>query len=106
MRSNYQLVPKNNNSIICNVLKLDEGWRIQVFLPQAVRASDRLALLEWLQDYTAEIRSSHPYWLVNVNLTERVYFVDVIPTEGPEELIKHSVARLTGQQMAFEFAYA
>jgi len=105
VRPLYELPSKSGKKIVYNVLQVERGWQIQVFLPPAVSSADRIAVLEWLGSYRSTIRDLHPMWLTSVAATRNAFFLDVIPASTPQEVVANAID-LSSKQLSFEFAYA
>ncbi len=72
------------DSIICNVFRTDDGWRVHVRLPRRVSPHDRQEVLEWLQNYRAEVRRRKPYWVARFTDTLQDLTLDFLSADDPK----------------------
>lgn len=98
-------VSDNPNSIVCNVLGIGGGWRVEVLMPSTVSADDAQKMFRWLDSYRCEIRRQHPYWLLSLRITDRAYTLDIEPAEDSREFIAKAIPFLQSQlQLDFDHA--
>ena len=88
----------DQNSIVCNTIEVDGGWRVEVLLPATVSADDAQKMFQWLDSYAQEIRRLHPYWLLSLRGTDRGYALDIERAENPWEFVGKALPFLQRQQ--------
>ena len=101
----YLLASRNSKYIVYNVLKTENGWQIQAFLPRSISPADRMNLLEWFRSYRSEVQLLHPSWLTLFKATDRAYFLDVIPVQNPRHMLsKTAQAGQVWEQLELNYA--
>ena len=67
------------------------GQNFVVRVPAKALASDRIAILKWLRQFSEQIRIQQPFWIVRLHSFPGGYFLNVIPTEGIEDFVSRQV---------------
>lgn len=86
------------DSAVCNIWPLEDGWRVQVELPDDLSGEQRVEILTWLSSYRAEIRQQHPYWLMRFSDNGHEYILDVVPADGPREAVRKVLPFIQSRQ--------
>ena len=86
------------DSAVCNIWPLEDGWRLQVELPEHLSDEQRVEILNWLTSYRAEIRQQHPHWLMRFSDNGHEYILDVVPADGPREAVQKVLPFIQSRQ--------
>ena len=81
-----RLSPK---SIVYNVEKSDQGWRIEAQIPNGTSSQDKLKVLNWFQDYRNKVRQLHPLWISRFSSSSAGYSLEIRPTHGARDLVEN-----------------
>jgi len=60
-------------------------------MPKQTSASDKLAVIDWLNRFEDQIRTQHPFWIIDFQTFSNGYALDVIPTGSVEEFLEQSL---------------
>jgi len=82
----YRRTPPN--SIVYNVVKLDDGWKIEANLPRHVSVGDRNTVIAWFQEYRSKVRRLHPLWVADFRIREHGYELEIKPARDPRDLME------------------
>ena len=74
-------------TIVCEAVKTGEGWQVAVVLPPKTSASDRIRVLNWMEDYRTSIRQQYPLWLTALHTNRGQVCLDITPVSGVRELV-------------------
>jgi hypothetical protein len=67
------------------------GRRFVVRMPKHTSASDKLALIDWLKRFADQIRTQHPYWIIDFQTFSNGYALDIVPTSSVEDFLEQSL---------------
>jgi hypothetical protein len=67
----------SDSSIALNVLKTDDGWRVEAHFPKKLSGEDRLKLIDWFAAYRTQVRQMHPLWATRFSSGEQWYVLDI-----------------------------
>ena len=74
-------------AISYGLTKSGDGYVLRVTMPKGhVAHSDRLQIIDWLQDYRSKVIHANPMWCANFRPTETGYLLDIKPLKGPSQL--------------------
>jgi hypothetical protein len=76
------------DAIVYNVVKLDDGWKIEAALPPHISSSDRRTIINWFQEYRTQVRRLHPLWVTSFRTKDRGYALEVKPVKDPRDLME------------------
>ena len=73
------------------------GWeetanarRFVVRLPKHTSTSDKLAVIDWLNKFADQIRTQHPFWIIDFQSFNNGYALKVVPTTSVEDFVERS----------------
>ena len=81
------------DSIVCTLFPTDDGWRFHVQLPRRVSRSDRRKVLEWLHNYSAEVRRQKPLWSARLTQSQQDLTLDLLSADDPRQAIANAIKR-------------
>jgi hypothetical protein len=67
------------------------GWHFVVDVPSWVSPSDRLDLVQWLENYAKTIRKERPLWVVQFRPVGNGFILDARPSRDPHEFFEYLV---------------
>ena len=76
------------DAIVYNVVKLDDGWKIEAVFPKYISTADRQTVISWFHDYRSQVRRLHPLWVTSFRTLERGYALEVKPAKDPRDLME------------------
>jgi hypothetical protein len=85
------IVPLRTDAITYGWEDAPDGKNFVVRIPSRSSSSDRAAVLQWLNDFARQIQRQHVFWIVRLNSFAGGYFLNVIPTDGIEDLVRRSL---------------
>ena len=83
---------QSTGTIVYEVVETGEGWQVAVFLPPKTSASDRIRVLNWMEDYRTRIRRQYPLWLTSLHTNPRQICLNITPVSGVRELVSKAPA--------------
>jgi hypothetical protein len=64
-----------------------DGYVLQVTMPKGhVAFSDRLKIINWLQEYRNQVIHTNPMWCANFRQMENGYILEIKPMTGPRQI--------------------
>ena len=78
------------DSIVCTLFPTDNGWRFHVQLPRRVSRSDRRKVLEWLHNYSSEVRRQKPFWSARLTQSRQDLTLDLLAADDPKGAIANA----------------
>ena len=78
------------DSIVCTLFPTDDGWRFHVQLPRRVSRSDRRKVLEWLHNYSSEVRRQKPFWSARLTRSRQDVTLDSLAADDPRDAIANA----------------
>jgi hypothetical protein len=85
------IVPLRSNAITYGWENAVNGKNFVVRIPARALVSDRIAILTWLREFAEQIRVQEPFWIVRLHSFTGGYFLNVVPTDGIEDFVRHHV---------------
>jgi len=79
---------EQKNAISSSVNKTDNGFSIEVSVPESVSPSDKAKIIDWLHDYRMQVRRLNPMCVANFRVHENGYSLDIKFTHDVRELAK------------------
>ena len=79
-------------TIVYEAVEMGDGWQVVVVLPPKTSASDRIRVLNWMEDYRTRIRRQYPLWLTSLHTNPRQICLDITPVSGVRELVSKGPA--------------
>ena len=73
-------------TIVYEAVETGEGWQVAVVLPPKISVSDRIRVLNWMEDYRTSIRRQYPLWLTSLHTNPRQICLNIPPVSGVREL--------------------
>ena len=101
------IVRAQKRKIVYNVLRTNNGWQVQAFMPKGVSGDDRILVLDWFHQYRAEVHRRHPLWITTFNPAERAYVLDIVQASSSKDFIVKATTTSPYNppvQLAFDYA--
>ena len=88
----YTRFSQPTGTIVYEAVEMGEGWQIAVVFPPKTSASDRIRVLNWMEDYRTRIRQQYPLWLTALHTNPRQVCLNITPVSGVRELVSKGPA--------------
>lgn len=88
----YTRFSQPTETIVYEAVEMGEGWQVAVVLPPKTSASDRIRVLNWMEDYRTSIRRQYPLWLTALHTNPRQVCLNITPVSGVRELVSKGPA--------------
>lgn len=79
---------ESNKAIRYELNDDQDGWRLSVALPRRVSGSDRITVLNWLQEYQGRVKSERPHWMTALRVNECGYTLYIRKAERPGDVLR------------------
>ena len=85
---------------------MDDGWRIEAYLPKRVAPIDRIKILERLDSYSSQVREQHPQWVTRFRAADQAYFLDIRQVDTPKDVVEmaKTLQRELWHQLTLDYA--
>ncbi len=95
-----------NKPIVYNILATEGGWRLEAYVAPRVSPEDRITVLEWLNSYKAQVRRTHPSWIVSFRAANPyAYSLDIRRVDQKQERAAETEKlKQMWHQLAFDYA--
>lgn len=78
----------NEDAIVYEVLKTDNGWRISAKTPKRIALDDRRKVINWFREYRSKVRQLNPLWVTIFHVDDTGYSLEVKPMRNARECIE------------------